>query len=182
MGIFPAAVLVADGPQCACTYIYRCVVHAVGLVAAPPVGEVNHKVEDRTDFLSALFVEAVGTVVIFKSAHEIGTVGKAFELHPGHTSACTKYGREPFAGIDACSGREAVGEIAVDGFVREVDVCTTFCSDEPVVLHTVEEYALAGVGNVLHIFCRLLSNNALRASEHCEGKRQESSFLHRDIC
>ncbi len=135
-----SVVVTGKGEVCAGTCVNGSVVNAVGFVAAPPVGEVDHKVKNRTDFSIFSFVVAV---YHFGHCADISLAGsETLETEIVYTEATTEYGREPFATVDRCSGHEAVGNSTVNTVGSNVEACTGFCSDEPVVFHAVKQNAL----------------------------------------
>ncbi len=170
VSVFPAVILavglLGEGEVCAGTYIYSCVVYAVGLVATPPVGKVNHYVENRTNFVVfGLVVVAYAFAV--EHAEVVGACCKTLEAHPVHTGTESEYGRNPFTYIDGGCGHKAVAGFAVYAFGGDVEACATFGGNEPVVLHFVHQVALSRIGSIANLLCILLSSKRLSTKKEC---------------
>ena len=170
-------VVTALGDEYTAAGIEDSVVDATGMVAAPPVGEVDEHVALRSEALHFLLVESVNGCFVGENEVKRGTIGKTFDLIPVDTEAHTDNGREPLTDIDTGVGSETVAELAVAVELRELKVSTTFGSDEPVVLETIEEIALVGVFNVGY-FLIVLGNKRLSTEKECKGASQERKFFH----
>lgn len=66
-------------PVSADTAVDDGIVFTAGVVSAPPVGEVQHHVESRTDVVETLFVFSVDGSFVEEHAGSVFTVGHAFD-------------------------------------------------------------------------------------------------------
>ena len=109
-------VFLCEGEVSTCTYVNGCIVNAVGLVAAPPVGEVNHEVEYRTYFKVFGGIVTVYLGSAGKNTYVFRTGCEAFETENVYTCTSTENGCKPFAGIDRTGGHEALADAIVNRF------------------------------------------------------------------
>ncbi len=152
-------------PVCASTAVKHCVVDTVGLVAAPPVGEVDQHIEFRTDaheFLRIVFaVDRTVVHFLVKGAFR----ACAFAHCPVGAEAETELRRNPFAYIQRCVCAPTVLEIGFDVVVTELDVGAALGCDEPVVFRTVHEKTLRAVFHVGYFLCRSCAD-----CKRCKGQ------------
>ena len=155
-------------PVVGTTGIEVCVVDTVGLIAAPPVGEVDHHVEARADVVHLGLLVAIDGVFPGLSTDSVHFIFVE-TLHRKEVSAQTGSddGAEPFAHIERSCGSEAVAELTVLVLVGKADGHTAFSLNEPVVLKLVQKHTLRGILGVGH-FLSILSHGS--SSGHCQAQ------------
>ena len=112
-------VFLGECPIAAASTVDDAVVDTTGLVATPPVGEVEHDVNYGTKMRELGLVAAIDHRLVKLDAKSCVGGSQGLGLEPVDTGTKADDGREPLADIEAGGRREAVAGIAVDGFRAE---------------------------------------------------------------
>ena len=139
------------------TGIEICIVDAFGVIAAPPVGEVYHNVEGRSDVVYfGLLQTILGKKPGLGADSFVVVLMQTFHSEIINTETGTKNRGEPFAYIQRCGRSDTLAELQVLVLMCKAYGSTGLSLNEPVALELVHQQSLRGVlrvGNLLSILC-----------------------------
>ena len=172
-------VLTIDSPVVREANIGNSVVETSGMIATPPVGNVNHNVTGDTDVVELLLDSSILAGLVATQTHDsrlgLLQVNSTLHLVELTTETYSDDGREPLADKQVSLPTNAILEIEMLVPSRHHHACTAESLNEPVVLETIEGVALSRILNVGH----LLSASQRGNHEHSTCKCHQSNLFHR---